>query len=437
MEDTLRSPTVETKLQRIAEQAREHPEYTFTTLAHLMDEEWLKEAYRRTRKDAAPGVDEVTAKEYGEHLKENLRSLHERMKDGSYRAAPVKRVWLEKEDGRKRPVGIPVVEDKVEQRAVEMLLSAVYEQDFYGFSHGYREGHSAHQALHELREWCMENRVGWIIDADISGFFDNLGHGEIKEILKRRIRDGKLLQLIGKWLNAGVLEGGEIAFPEKGTPQGGVISPLLANIFLHYVLDEWFEKEVKPRMLGRVHLIRFADDFVIACEHTSDANRLMEVLPKRFGHFGLELHPTKTRLIAFQKPDRKDDGGGKPGSFDFLGFRHYWAKSQQGNWVIKRKTARKRLSRALKKIWAWCRGHRHYRMGEQYRYLCRMLYGHYQYYGIRGNYRLLEAVREYAEKAWRFWLSKRSQKSFIPWKRFDVLRSIYPLPTPSIVHSNV
>jgi RNA-directed DNA polymerase len=436
MGDTPRSPTVDTRLQRIAEQAREHPEYTFTTLAHLMDEEWLREAYSRTRKDAAPGVDEVTAKEYGERLEENLRSLHGRLVDGSYRPAMIKRVWQEKEDGRRRPVGIPVVEDKVAQRAVEMLLSAVYEQDFYDFSHGFRKGHSPHQALHELREWCMENNVGWIVDADISGFFDNLGHDRIEEILKHRIRDGKLLRLIGKWLKAGVLDGGKIAFPEKGTPQGGVISPLLANIFLHYVLDEWFEKEAKPRMLGRVHLIRFADDFVIACELSSDANRLMEVLPKRFGRFGLELHPTKTRLIAFQKPDRKD-GGGKPGSFDFLGIRHFWAKSQQGYWVIKRKTARKRLSRALKKIWAWCRDHRHYKLGEQYRHLCLMLRGHYQYYGIRGNFRLLEAVRDYAEHAWRFWLSKRSQKSLIPWKRFDVLRSIYPFPNPSIVHSNV
>ncbi|MGB7539466.1 MAG: group II intron reverse transcriptase/maturase [Anaerolineales bacterium] len=397
----------------------------------------MREAYRRTRKDAAPRVDEMTAKEYGEHLEENLRSLHERLISGSYRATAVKRVWLVKDDGRKRPVGIPIVEDKVAQRAVEMLLSAVYEQDFYDFSHGFREGHSPHQALHELREWCMENRVGWIVDADISGCFDNLGHRQIEEILKRRIQDGKLLRLISKWLNAGVLDGGEKTYPEKGTPQGGVISPLLANIFLHHVLDEWFVKEVKPRMRGRVHRIRFADDFVITCELASDAKSLMEVLPKRFGRFGLGLHPAKTRLITFQKPDGKEDGGAKPGTFDFLGFRHYWAQSRQGYWVIKRKTARKRLSRTLKKIWSWCRTHLHHRMGEQYRYLSLMLRGHYQYYGIRGNFRMLEVVLDYAEHAWRYWLSRRSQTSAIPWERFDVLRNVYTLPKPSIVHGNI
>jgi RNA-directed DNA polymerase len=437
MGDTPRSLTVSTKLQQIAEQARQHPAYTFTTLAHLMDVEWLQEAYRRTRKDAAPGIDQVTAQEYAAQLEGNLQALHTRLVSGDYRATPVKRVWLEKDDGRLRPIGIPILEDKIVQRAVEMLLSAVYEQDFYDFSHGFREGHSPHQALHELREWCMANQVGWIVDADISGFFDNLGHRQIEELLQHRVTDGKLLELIGKWLHAGILEGDSLTFPEKGSPQGGVISPLLANIFLHYVLDEWFEKEVKPRMKGRVHLIRFADDFVIACELESDARRLMQVLPKRFGRYGLQLHPTKTQLIEFQKPAQKDEGGAKKRTFGFLGFTHYWAKSRKGHWVIKRQTARKRQSRTLTTLWAWCRTHRHLAVTEQFRQLSLKLRGHFQYYGICGNYRQLEKVFRYAEKAWHHWLSRRSQKGGIPWERFDFFRELFPLPKPTIVHGNI
>jgi RNA-directed DNA polymerase len=437
MGDTPRSQTISTQLQQIAEQARRHPDYTFTTLAHLMDVEWLKEAYRRTRKDAAPGVDRVTAQDYAEQLEENLQALHARLVSGDYRPTPVKRAWLEKEDGRLRPIGIPAFEDKLVQRAVVMLLSAVYEQDFYDFSHGFREGHSPHQALHELREWCMEKQVGWIVDADISGFFDSLSHQQLEEILQRRITDGTLLRLIGKWLKAGIQDRGEMTYPEKGTPQGSVISPLLANVFLHQVLDEWFEQEVKPRLRGRAYLIRYADDFVIACELESDARRLMQVLPKRFGRYGLQLHPTKTQLIAFQKPSAKDAGGARKRTFDFLGFTHYWTKSRKGNQVIKRQTARKRLKRALSAIWDWCRTHYHLPMTEQYRILCQKLRGHFQYYGIRGNYRMLEKVYRFAEKAWRHWLSRRSQKGAIPWERFDVFRVLFPLPKPKIVHPAV
>ena len=434
MEDTLRSQTISTQLQQIAEQARRNPDYTFTTLAHLMDVEWLKEAYRRTRKDGAPGIDAVTVEAYAAQLEENLQALHARLVSGTYRATPVRRVWIEKDDGRLRPIGIPVLEDKIVQRAVGMLLSAVYEQDFYDFSHGFREGHSPHQAVHELREWCMENHVRWIVDADISGFFDNLSHERLEELLQRRIKDGTLLRLIGKWLKAGVVDDGALAYPERGTPQGSVISPLLANVFLHYVLDEWFERDVKPHMRGRVHLIRFADDFVIACELESDARRLMQVLPKRFGRYGLQLHPTKTQLIKFQRLDQQDKGGAGKRTFDFLGFTHYWAKSRRGYWVIKRHTARKRLNRTLTAIWEWCRRHRHLPMREQYDMLCKKLRGHFQYYGIRDNYRMLEMVFRYAEKAWRYWLGRRSQKSAIPWERYNLLRAIFPLPKPKIIH---
>ena len=435
MEDTPRSQTTSTKLQRIAEQARDHPDYTFTTLAHLMDVELLREAYRRTRKDGAPGVDAVTAKEYGAHLEENLRALHARLVSGAYQATPVKRIWLEKEDGKLRPIGIPAFEDKLVERAVVMLLSAVYEQDFYDFSYGFREGHSAHQAVKALWGWGMANEGGWIVDADITGFFDNLPHEQLQMLLQRRIKGGTLLRLIGKWLKAGVVDGTNLTYPDRGVPQGGVISPLLANVFLHYVLDDWFVRDVRPRLKGRATLLRFADDFVIICERREDAQRLLEVLPKRLARFGLELHPTKTQLIDFQKPSQgSSDGGGKR-TFDFLGFTHYWAKSRWGSWVIKRKTARKRLKRTLTAIWEWCKGHRHWPMREQHRMLSLKLRGHYQYFGIRGNYRRLDAVYDYAKKAWRYWLGNRSQKSAIPWEKFARLQAVFPLPRPKIVHS--
>lgn len=260
MGDTLRSQTVSTRLQQIAQQAGEYPDRVFTTLAHLMDEEFLREAFRRTRKDGAPGADGVTAREYEADLTENLRHLHERLRSGRYKAPPVKRAWIGKEDGSQRPIGIPEFEDKIVQRAVAMLLCAVYEQDFHPFSHGFREGHNPHQALHELREACRTLHIRWIVDADVSKFFDTLGHRQLIDILRMRINDGAIIRLIGKWLHAGVVEGDLITYPEKGTPQGGVISPVLANIYLHHVLDEWYVKEVGPRLQGRSFLVRFADD---------------------------------------------------------------------------------------------------------------------------------------------------------------------------------
>jgi group II intron reverse transcriptase/maturase len=407
----------------------------FTTLAHRMDVDFLREAYRQTRKGGAAGVDGVTAYEYAQHLEENLRDLHERLRRGRYKAPPVERAWLDKEDGRKRPIGIPTFEDKVVQRAVAMLLGAVYEQDFYDFSHGFRPGHSPHQALHELRERCMNMNIGWIVDADVSGFFDSLDHGLLREVIKQRVNDGGILRLIGKWLNAGVLERDVLTYPERGTPQGGVISPLLANIFLHHVLDEWFVKEVKPRIRGRCFLIRFADDFIIGCELESDARRIMAVLPKRFARFGLSIHPQKTQMIPFRKSNLRDGDGKRNGTFDFLGFTHYWAKSRRGNWVIKRKTARKRLRRAIKRMWQWCRKNRHLPVGEQYQMLCRKLRGHYQYYGIRGNYRCLEMVYEQTMRAWWYWLSHRSHKAAIAWAMFQQSIAVLPSLKPRIVHS--
>lgn len=431
----MRSPIVSTKIQQIAEQASQYPDMVFTTLMHQVDVEFLREAYRQTRKSGAPGASGQTAKEYTENLAENLDALYDRMCAGQYRAPPVKRVWLDKADGGQRPIGIPEFEDKLVQRAVNMLLEAVYEQDFHPFSHGFRKGRSAHQALHELRTQCLRQNTGWIIDADVQGFFDHLPHDQLREIVKRRVNDGGVLRHIGKWLNAGVLEGESRVYPDKGTPQGGVISPLLGNIFLHHVLDEWFVREVQPRMRGRCFLTRYADDFIIGCELESDARRILAVLPKRFAGFGLAIHPEKTRLVRFRKPSAGQETEEQLDTFDFLGFTHYWALSRRGHWVIKRQTARKRLKRTLKALWRWCRNHRHLPIKEQIRVLSAKLRGHYQYYGLRGNYRKLEQVYRHVRRAWQYWLSKRSNKSKIPWEKFALLLRKHPLPKPRIMHA--
>lgn len=355
------------------------------------------------------------------------------MKTGRYRATPVERVWLDKEDGSKRPIGKPVFEDKIVQRAVVMILEAIYERDFYEFSYGGRRGRSAHQALLELREQCRKLNINWIVDADITGFFDNINRKKLIETLRLRVNDGGLIRLIGKWFNAGVIEGGTQSYPDKGTPQGGVISPILANIFLHHVLDEWFVQKVRPKLKGPCFLIRFVDDFVIGCEYEADAKGLMEVLPKRFEHFDLAIHPTKTKLVRFGKP--KNDTAPENGTFDFLGFTHYWAKSLRGFWVIKRHTAMKRLRRTMKAYWEWCREHNHESLYEQFRMLSIKLRGYYQYYGIRGNYKKLEVVMEYVQETWHHWLKRRSRTRKIGATVWQRLQQVFVLPKPRILHA--
>jgi RNA-directed DNA polymerase len=320
--------SISTKLEQIAKRAKEMPGVAFNTLAHHIDIEWLREAYRRTRKDGAVGVDGQTAVEYaaGDH----------------YRAPPVRRVHIPKGDGSKtRPIGIPTFEDKVLQRAVAMVLEALYEQDFYDCSYGFRPGRSAHDALRALREPLMEMNGGWVLEADIEKFFDSVDRAQLQEILRRRVRDGVLHRLIGKWLNAGVTEEGRVYRPDAGTPQGGVISPLLANIYLHEVLDEWFARQVKSRLRGRAHLVRYADDFVIAFEREEDARRVMDVLPKRFGKYGLRLYPEKTQLVRFNRPRHNAptrDDAAEPESFDLLGFTHYWRRRGRATgWCIARR----------------------------------------------------------------------------------------------------
>jgi RNA-directed DNA polymerase len=431
---------VSTKCQQIAALATQCPQMGLTSLAHHIDLRWLYAAFRRTRADGAPGVDGQTAADYAANLGDNLRSLLERAKSGTYRAPPVRRVHIPKGTGSEtRPIGIPTFEDKVLQRAVVMVLEAVYEQDFLGCSYGFRPGRSAHQALDALWRQTMGMGGGWVLEVDIRKFFDTLDHAQLRDLLRQRIRDGVLLRLIGKWLHAGVLEDGSVTLPTAGTPQGGVISPLLANVYLHSVLDVWFEREVKPRLKGRAFLIRYADDFVIGFAEEADARRVLDVLPKRFGKYGLTLHPDKTRLVAFRPPDRtlRDNPGtgSPPGTFDLLGFTHYWSRSRKGNWVVKRRTAASRLRRAIRTIAQWCRFNRHRPLPEQHQTLWQKLRGHFAYYGITGNGEALRRFRDAVARVWRHWLSRRSRGDPIPWDRFRRLLQRYPLPAAVPVHS--
>ncbi len=442
--------TVSTKLQRIATLASEDPDRVLTTLAHHIDVPFLREAYRRTRKDGAAGIDGQTAHFYAEHLEANLASLLHRFKSGSYYAPPVRRVYIPKDDDKAfRPIGIPSFEDKVLQRAVAMVLEAVYEQDFRDCSYGFRPKRSPHQALDALWKQVMLMRGGWVIKIDIKSYFDTISHRELRAILDQRVRDGVIRRTIDKWLKAGVLEKGCVTHSDTGVPQGSGVSPILSNLFLHEVLDAWFEEVtsgvgltlVKPRLEGAAVLCRFADDAVMLCARESDAKRVMEVLPKRFSKYGLTLHPEKTCVIRFTRPPRgkpprrRRDVPTWPGTVDLLGFTLYWGQSRRGNWVVKRKTARDRLSRALKRMNTWCRLNRHAKIGWQHQKLVLKLRGHYGYYGMTTNQRSLNQFREGVIRLWHKWLSRRSQRGYIRWDRFNDILKHYPLPQVKIVHS--
>ncbi len=443
MPETPNSESVSTRQQRIAMLAKQSPQMAFTALNHYLDRDWLCEAFHRTRKDGAVGVDGQTWAEYAENLEGNLQSLLDRAKSGTYRAPPVRRVHIPKGTGNEtRPIGIPTLEDKVLQRAVVMVLEAIYEQDFCDCSYGFRPGRSAHKALENLWTQTMQTGGGWILEVDIRKFFDTLDHGHLRAFLQRRVRDGVLLRLIGKWLNAGVLEDGCVSYPKSGSPQGGVVSPILANVFLHYVLDEWFAREVQPRLKGRAFLIRYADDFVIGFTHEEDARRVMEVLPKRFGKYGLTIHPEKTKLVPFRRPSYSSSpkggpGGDRPGTFDLLGFTHYWSRSRKGNWVVKRKTAASRFTRALRTIAQWCRNNRHRPIDQQHEILSQKLRGHYAYYGITGNSVALNRFREEVRRVWRKWLVRRKRGNRPPWSWFTRLQERYHLPYAVAIHSVV
>ena len=435
MKETSSSEDISTRLQRVAELARQAPDMVLSTLAHHIDTEFLKEAYRRTRKNGAPGIDGQMAADYAKDLDANLSNLLNRFKSGRYKAPPVRRTYIPKGDGTNclRELGIPTFEDKVLQRAVTMILEAIYEQEFYDYSYAYRPGRTQHQALQVIWQALMDMGGGWLLEVDIQDCFGSLEHKHLRSCLDQRVRDGVIRKAIDKWLSAGVIEKGEIEYPEDGCPQGGVVSPMMSNIYLHEVMDKWFDKEVKPRMHGKAQMVRWADDIILIFQKEEDARRVHDVLPKRFGKYGLTIHPSKTRITEFRRPGGTDRKG--KGSFDFLGFTHYWGKSRRGNWVVKQKTASKRIQKSLRAIMQWCRENRHETIRDQHQTLKLKLNGHYQYYGITGNFNSLANFFYSVKRSWLKWLNRRSQKKSLTWDQFAKILKIHSLPRPRIVHS--
>ena len=423
-----------TQRQRIAELARSKPGTALFLLHHVIDLEWMYEACGLTRQDGATGIDGVTAEAYEANLEANLLDLLERIKSGRYKAPPVRRTYIPKADGSQRPLGIPTFEDKVAQRAIVMVLEAVYEQDFRACSYGFRPGRSAHDALRELYSVITKQGQYWVLDVDIRKYFDSIPHHHLRAFLDQRVTDGVIRRMIDKWLKAGVLEDGLLQRAAEGTPQGGVISPMLSNIFLHHVLDEWFEDEVRPRLGGACTLVRYADDFVMTFKTHRDAKRVLEVLGKRLERYGLTLHPDKTRFIDF-RPERRD--GTHPDCheppFDFLGFTHTWVKSQKGKNVVRQTTAKSRLVRALRGINDWCRQNRHRPIPHQRDRLGSKLVGHYAYYGITGNLRQLQRYLTQVKRIWRKWLARRTRSKPLTWADFNVLLARHPLPKARII----
>lgn len=416
-------------LLKVTERAKRDPQEKLLALARHIDVPALTRAYRRLRKDAAVGVDGVTVESYGQELEGNLQQLWQRMKAGKYRHQPIRRVNIPKEDGKTRPIGVSTVEDKVVQGAVREVLEAVYEPAFLKCSHGFRPKRGAHDAIRDLDRQLTGGAAKYVLEADIVSFFDSIDRKMLMEMLRERIADETMMRLVGKCLHVGVLEGAEYSEPENGTTQGSVLSPLLGNIYLHNVLDEWFERTAKPLLKGKAALVRYADDFVIGFERRDDAERVEKALKGRMAKYGLTLHPEKTHLIDFRPPQ---PGGGKGGaSFDFLGFTVYWRRSRRGRWMVAYKTRRGRLRRALTAVADWCRRHRHEPVRAQHATLTRKLLGHFQYYGVNGNARSLSKLRDRVVAIWHKWLSRRSQRG-MTWERYKALLKALPLPAPRI-----
>lgn len=431
---------VSTIQERIADMARRYPERGLTSLNRYLTEDWLKAAFKKVQKNAAAGVDGMDAREYEGQMVNRLPDLVKLAHSGEYFAPPVRRTYIEKPGkSEKRPLGIPTVEDKVLQRGVVMLIEPIYEAEFYDFSYGFRPGCNAHDAVKTLHNAVMRMETGWILDVDIRKFFDTLDHGHLQAFVRQRVRDGVLTRLIGKWLNAGVLEDGECRSNEYGTPQGGVISPLLANIYLHEVLDKWFVKDIQPRLKGRSFLIRYADDFVMGFEKKEDAERVLAVLPKRMGKYGLEIHAEKTQLVDFRRPKKYGPMRDHPAeTFDFLGFTHYWGKAKEGHcYVMRHRTAKGRLKRALCAINGWCRKNRHAPLREQWKMLNLKLKGHYGYYSISSNQRQVSRFYEQVRRYWLKWLNRRQgRRSGLGWDGYaDLLKRVSSHKTALHLHA--
>ena len=420
-------------LLRVMERAKRNPYERQYSLAYLIDEKALERAYGRIRKKSAAGVDGITKVEYGQNLEENIRDLYRRLKTMKYRHQPVHRVHIPKPGNRTRPIGISTVEDKVVQGALTEMLGAIYEQEFSECSYGFRPRRSPHDALRKLTSEVRRGGVKVILEADIETYFDRIVRPVLLEMLQKRIADKSFLRLVAKCLQAGVLDDGAFTRPDTGTVQGSIISPMLGNIYLHYVLDKWFEEEVISRLSGRAFLIRYCDDFIIGFERVEDAQRVMKVLGKRMAKYGLSLHPEKTRLVDFQRPSLEQKGGKGGGNFDFLGFTVYWRKNRNGNgWHMSCKTRKARMRAAINAVYHQCRCGRHAPVPEQHRALVEKIRGHFVYFGVNDNIRCLNLLNMMTKHAWYKWLNRRSQRSKMTWERFSQLLKDYPLPTPRV-----
>ena len=438
MPDTELEVSTWTKLALIAQRARQEPQCQFTSLAHLLDERFLAACYHRLGRDRASGVDGVTWKEYGEHLEENLRDLVTRMKAKRYSPQPAKRVYIPKDEHSQRPLGLPALEDKIVQVGIAKILEAIYEADFLDCSYGFRPGRGCHQAVNAVDKTIMTQPINHLIDADIKGFFDNVSHLWLMKFLQVRIKDPSLLLLIQRFLKAGYLEAGKIVATEQGTPQGGNLSPTLSNIFLHYVLDLWFEKRLKRQVQGVCFLVRYADDFVCMVQHRDDAQNMLQMLRERFTQFDLVLHPEKTRVISFGRYERRNAQWQKrrANTFDFLGFTHYCDASRWGKFIVGRQTSRKKFRKKCQELRMWLKAVRStIPVQEWWSVLKAKLTGHYQYYGVSGNMRGIARFYHFTLGLVLKWLNRRSQRHSFSWDGFRTYLGHYPLPKPRIVHN--
>jgi RNA-directed DNA polymerase len=431
------NPTL-TKLALITRRAREDSKIQFISLAHLLNVEFLRGCYRSLGKEKASGIDGRSWRDYGENLDENLVNLVERLKAKRYKPLPAKRVYIPKNDKETRPLGLPAIDDKIVQKGIARILGAIYEADFMDCSYGFRPKRSCHQALKSVNDTIMFKPVNHIIEADIKGFFDHVSHDWMMKFLQVRIRDSSLLLLIRRFLKAGYAESGKLVHTEQGTPQGGNLSPMLANIFLHYVLDLWFVKRVKPSVEGQCYLVRYADDFVCMVQNRQVAGQIERMLRERFAQFGLSLHPEKTRTISFGRYERQNARrqGRKANTFDFLGFTHYCGLSRKGTFLLGRKTSRTKFRKACRAMNNWLKRIRGVmRIQDIWRLLAGKLRGHYNYYGVSGNSRMIARFGYVTIRAVMKWLNRRSQRKSFTWKQLNAYLVHYPLPRPRIVYN--
>ncbi|HQB10090.1 MAG TPA: group II intron reverse transcriptase/maturase [bacterium] len=421
--------SVETKLQLIAARAKEEKQCKFNNLMHLLNETSLSDCYNRLKKGKASGIDRMTVEQYGQELEGRISELNGNLRKMSWKPSAVRRVYIPKANGGQRPLGIPTVEDKVVQMGITQILEAIYEADFLEQSYGFRKGRNAHQALKEINRIVMNERVGWVIDADIKGFFDNVQHDWMERCLKERISDRKLIKYINRVMKGGVMEEGQFRETETGTPQGGVISPILANIYLHYVLDLWFEKRIKKRQTGYSGMVRYADDFLIFVENEAEAKEILTQLGTRLEKFGLKLSAEKTRLVRMH---RKDEQSGK---FDFLGFTHYLKKMGRNRYRLSRKMAKQRFAKTLETVKEWMKENRNrYSLEQIWRKLIPKLRGYYNYYGVSDNSITLGVLADRIRQVIYYWLNRRSQRRSFTLETFTLYLRSYPLPKPFICH---